>query len=404
MSPALVLDVPTLFKLMFLVDMVVCLLLTAYRAEAHYAEAIRGFVLGRLLHGSACLLLGLGGLLPPALSLILPTSMVFLGYSLEGATIARLRGLGRLQSVIPVCIALIGIGFVHLGTWSQPYLIGIASGFVSLMCLYTSLAIVLPAHRTRLVWMMFGVFLLNCVASAVRSYSGFFDGVSLNDSSVPQTSGLVAAYIYCVGGGVGFLLFLKEEADRALLRRAQSDPLTGLLNRRAFFEALGEGLAACELGRSPLSLLCFDLDYFKSVNDTYGHQAGDEVLCKVSAVVAATLTAHGFSTRPGRIGGEEFAAFMPCNAAGATQIAEAVRLAVMGTRFSGVPGLTCTASIGVAEALSVGDTLQSLVRRCDLALYEAKARGRNQVVLLNSQLTTRPTKGSSRNVWATSIP
>lgn len=390
MSPALVLDVPTLFKLMFLVDMVVCLLLTAYRADAHHMEAIRGFVLGRLLHGFACLLLGLGDILPPALSLILPTSMVFLGYGLEGATIARLRGLDRLQSVIPVCIAFTGVAFVHLGTWSQPYLIGLASAFVSLMCLYTSLAIVLPAHRTRLVWMMFGVFMLNCVSSAVRSYSGFFDGMSLNDPSILQTSGLVAAYIYCVGGGVGFLLFLKEEADRALLRQAQSDPLTGLLNRRAFFEALGQGLARCEAGRCPLSLLSFDLDHFKSVNDTYGHQAGDEVLCKVSAVVAATLTARGVSALPGRIGGEEFAAFVPCNAAGAIQIAEAVRLAVMGTRFSGVPGLTCTASIGVAEALPVGDTLQSLLRRCDVALYEAKARGRNQVVLSDFQPVMRP--------------
>ena len=404
MSPAFALDVSSLFKLMFLADMAVCLLLVAYRAGADHVEAIRGFVLGRILHGGGCLLLGLDSLLPPALSLVFSTSMVFLGYAVEGATMARLRGLSRLQSAIPFAIGLVGVAFVHLGSWSQAHLVGVASGFISLICLFTCLAIALPPHRTRLVWMMFGIFVTSAGSSLVRSYAGFFDGVSLYDPSLLQTSGLVTSYIYCVAGGLGFLLFLKEEGDRTLLREAQSDPLTGLLNRRAFFDALGQNLSRCEAGRSPLSLLSFDLDHFKSVNDTHGHQAGDEVLCQVSAAITETLAAHGVSALPGRIGGEEFAAFVTCDASGAVEIGEAVRLAVMAARFPGVPGLACTVSTGVAEALPTGDTLQSLVRRCDLALYEAKAQGRNQVVLSNSQLTTRPTKGSSRNVWATSMP
>lgn len=404
MNPSLLLDVQTLYRLMCLSDLVACVMLLACRTEAGHAELIRSFILGRLTHGGACFLFSWGHGLPTSVSVILPTSMTFVAYALEGGTMLRLRGLGPLPSAIPCAIGLTGIVTVHAYAWTLPHLVGLAGGFVSLICFFTSAAILAASDRTRLAGLIAAIFLLSGLGSLTRSYSGFFADASWSDRSFLQTSGLITAFAYCMAGGVGFLLLLREKADRALRREARSDPLTGLLNRRAFFEALGQGLARCEAGRSTLSLLSFDLDHFKSINDHHGHQVGDEALCQVSQVIAATLAARGVSSLPGRIGGEEFAAFVPFDAVDAMAIGEAVRLAVAGIRFPDMPGLACTVSIGVAEALPISDTLQSLVRRCDLALYEAKARGRNQVVLSNAQLTTRPTKGSSRNVWATSIP
>jgi len=168
----------------------------------------------------------------------------------------------------------------------------------------------------------------------------------------------------------------KERAELEQRKAALTDSLTGIANRRAFFDRGGPLLEWAIADRRTAALLLFDLDRFKNVNDTAGHQAGDRVLKAFCELVAASM-------RPGdlfgRVGGEEFACLVVnASMAQALQTAERVRREFEAMRF---PGLTVTAtvSVGVAMASESGRSLPVLLAIADRALYRAKADGRNRV-------------------------
>lgn len=159
---------------------------------------------------------------------------------------------------------------------------------------------------------------------------------------------------------------------------ARTDELTGLANRRAFVE---RGRSAVEQARRygrPLSLVTFDVDHFKKINDTYGHAAGDEVLRQVAAL--ATIAQRG-SDVAGRLGGEEFAVLLPeTTAAEATVFAERLREAMTELRVAHEGAeIRFTCSFGVAEVEETTAKLDELLGAADEALYRAKAAGRNRV-------------------------
>lgn len=169
----------------------------------------------------------------------------------------------------------------------------------------------------------------------------------------------------------------REAIERAAVaqRLANTDPLTGLANRRATFDWLERLLVGCDEAGEPLSVLMFDIDRFKRINDTLGHQTGDEVLCRVAELARAELRAEDLV---GRIGGEEFVCLLPGVAAPvAALLAERLRHTVaMGTGTGGLPRVTV--SIGLAFRRP-GDAAHDLIARADKALYGAKDGGRNQV-------------------------
>jgi diguanylate cyclase (GGDEF)-like protein len=168
------------------------------------------------------------------------------------------------------------------------------------------------------------------------------------------------------------------------------DVLTGVSGRRVFDEALSREWARGMRTHQPLAVLMIDIDHFKAHNDTYGHQAGDECLRKVAAVLKSCVR------RPtdilARYGGEEFGAVLPAaSVAGAMAVAERMRQTVEAIRLPHVEkpvGHDVTVSIGVAimfpnKKLST----TALVAAADEALYTAKAVGRNQVILSESEHT-----------------
>jgi diguanylate cyclase (GGDEF)-like protein len=168
---------------------------------------------------------------------------------------------------------------------------------------------------------------------------------------------------------------LFEQAERL----ATTDGLTGLLNHRTFQARLDEHLARAERYGKALSLLLCDIDHFKSVNDTHGHPAGDEVL----RGVARTLGREARQTDlVARYGGEEFALVMPeTDAAGALVIAERIRERVERTGFeTGRGPLRVTLSLGLATFPGDGARRGEIVERADACLYQAKRSGRNRTV------------------------
>ena len=161
--------------------------------------------------------------------------------------------------------------------------------------------------------------------------------------------------------------------QRELIRLATIDSLTGVYNRRAFFERAKEMCEGAAAG-APLSAIMLDIDYFKKINDRYGHDVGDE------AISVVAREAMGESPVVGRLGGEEFAILLEGRErAEAVAIAEALRLRLAQLKLeTGSTTVTFTCSLGVSQ-WKPGDTIDRLLKRADVALYEAKVGGRNRV-------------------------
>lgn len=155
------------------------------------------------------------------------------------------------------------------------------------------------------------------------------------------------------------------------------DPLTGVLNRRGFEESAHRLLDDAR-GR-PISLILVDIDHFKTINDTFGHPAGDAVLKAFGHLLQNAMRQVDVC---GRLGGEEFAFLLPnCDAAGADVFAGRLRGSVRQSRFEGLPEIhQLTASFGVASARR-NESLNGLIARADIALYRAKRQGRDRVVV-----------------------
>lgn len=170
-----------------------------------------------------------------------------------------------------------------------------------------------------------------------------------------------------------------EEANEKLEKLATTDGLTGLKNHRFFQELVEESILSVQTSGEPLSVLLMDVDHFKKFNDTFGHQAGDEVLKSISKVLAETQSP---CFQPARYGGEEFVAVMPgLSEAEAFELAEIVRQRI---ELAKPAGHEVTASFGVASWDADVRGKGELVARADKALYASKAGGRNRVTKASS--------------------
>jgi diguanylate cyclase (GGDEF)-like protein len=162
------------------------------------------------------------------------------------------------------------------------------------------------------------------------------------------------------------------------LRESEHDELTGIYTRRRILEVLEHERIRCERGAGPLSIGMIDIDRFKSVNDSFGHAVGDDVLRKSVDVAHAELRAIDFM---GRYGGEEFLVVLTqTKLEGAQECVERVRARTERTSFGLPGGRAVTLSIGVAQ-LQPGESIRDLLARADAALYRAKAAGRNRTEL-----------------------
>jgi|GEM_PF-482806 len=176
-------------------------------------------------------------------------------------------------------------------------------------------------------------------------------------------------------------------ASALLYQRVQNlsriDELTQLFNRRAFFERGREEVVRHRRFNKPLTILLSDIDFFKKVNDTYGHQQGDWVLKECAQIFQESLRAIDV---PGRLGGEEYAVLLPeTGMEGGLIVAERLRQAIEAHQFKPIDSETplhCTMSIGVATWHGIGECeVEALLAAADTALYEAKHSGRNRVMV-----------------------
>lgn len=191
-------------------------------------------------------------------------------------------------------------------------------------------------------------------------------------------------FVHATFLGLLLIALTKERLELEQRNIAMIDPLTGLMNRRAFMTHVERNARRTGHGRESTALLVLDLDEFKSVNDRFGHDVGDKVLASFAAVAEA-------NARPGdlmfRLGGEEFCFILPeTDRAGALAVAERIRRAFATRAVETERGerVLGTVSIGIAVADYAGFDTEVLLAAADAALYEAKSRGRNRIVVADT--------------------
>ena len=228
------------------------------------------------------------------------------------------------------------------------------------------------------------------IRGALRGEPQTFErNLTKTDGSMGYT---LAQYIPDLVDGVvrGFFVLVADvtdlkntqlELERKVLELdllATTDPLTGIGNRRRFFERATEELAQSKRYGFPLAILMIDVDHFKAVNDTYGHDIGDEVLKALAVVLKEALRT---TDQAGRLGGEEFGALLTQTGQDeAKVVAQRVRVALRETCVrSGTAEVRFTVSIGLAACSDDVDSVEELLKRADLALYHAKETGRDRV-------------------------
>lgn len=172
----------------------------------------------------------------------------------------------------------------------------------------------------------------------------------------------------------GFAALVVDQFE--LWQQASRDPLTGAMSRRVFVNDLAKSVAACQRVGDPAALILFDLDHFKSINDTHGHVAGDVVLRTVAEAVAGQLRAYDSF---GRLGGEEFAILLNTDLAEALEVAGRVRTAIASSVVPGHPEIAVTASFGVVACSDITPSANAMLDAADAQLYAAKQAGRNRV-------------------------
>jgi diguanylate cyclase (GGDEF)-like protein len=219
-------------------------------------------------------------------------------------------------------------------------------------------------------------------------------------ASIWVTAFAIELVLYAVGTVFLIFMLVSERTVTAHKTAASMDPLTGMFNRRGFAEATSRVIEREAHSGRPVTVMIFDIDHFKSINDRFGHPAGDEILKLFSAVVVNTLRISDLS---GRIGGEEFAALLPCSLEEAVVAAERVREAFEASGIVDETGpVDTTVSIGVAGG-PAGTELEVLLAAADTALYQAKRSGRNRVKVaeelpLSLENWRRKTAGTARQL------
>lgn len=206
---------------------------------------------------------------------------------------------------------------------------------------------------------------------------------ALTRAESERTQQQINIVIFIVAVSVFFLLLVRQfKIRRALKLLAKTDSLTQLPNRRAFFNSGDAYMHKALSSDKELSILMLDIDNFKMINDALGHDAGDSVICNVAALAAETMRSRDLFAR---IGGEEFAAILPdATIEQARAIAEHIREKIQDSiqdhsNKNSKLNSSVTVSIGIASIRDVKENFDSLLHAADLAMYQAKINGRNQV-------------------------
>ena len=351
--------------------------LVLYMLRRNYPPSIKGigeWALSMALGLMAGILYTAVEKIPPALSVTLPTilymSAAFISY------VGTQRFYGVTPRLVP-WIVLITMA-VLVSTWflfvDPDYSIRLKLSILVSLSLFTAHAVLVfrKGRKTFAGWITLTVLLSASGVHLMRLISTFLYPVGANvmDTS-PQSVAFLTIYAFTVPlGAISQVILATDRLKDELEHLATHDSLTDAFTRRHMNEACQRELERCVRHGRVMSLLVMDIDHFKSVNDTLGHQAGDRVLIEFVHNVNALLRSADLL---GRFGGEEFVVLLP-----ETSL-DVARVAAERIRITMADQAGPTVSIGVTTNLPGGDTVDALLARADAAMYRAKINGRNRV-------------------------
>ncbi len=376
-----IIDLPTLFVITVFLSATGGLLLIFAWLQNRRTVALVLWGTGYLMGASTAALLGASVLMPHWWSVCVANSLFCGAYGMMWAGARSFEG-RRVHVLLVGAGAAIWIGAFQFESFATS-----PSAWVVLVSAIAGTYALLSARE---LWYARDRELISRwpTMALVVSHAGFlfmripFAGTLAMSASTGQPHGMIVTVVAFQALFTTFCLpFLrvamsKERAELQQRRAALTDSLTGVANRRAFFDRGIPLLETALEDRRSAALLLFDLDRFKTVNDTAGHQVGDLVLQAFCELIVTSLTPRDLF---GRLGGEEFACLLAdVSMAQALQTAERLRREFAQMQFPGLEE-SATVSVGVAMASDAGRSLTALLATADRALYRAKADGRNRV-------------------------
>ncbi|MGE8472737.1 MAG: diguanylate cyclase domain-containing protein [Paraburkholderia hospita] len=345
------------------------------RGVGHWAS-------GALIVSMSAILLALRGGIGDWLSIVVANVGLILGTGLWLIGSQLFYGLRPSRRFVALLL-VIGVIAMSWMTWVHPSVAGrtlCMSAILTATFGMNSLTMLRFGKSSNTALYVGSMQLVQTVATAARGISMFVPAWASAGLFAPdfiQKIYLITSALMSLTVTVGLLFVAMDRLRNQLERQSFMDPLTGLLNRRAFLSAHQQEREKTMRTGGLLSLMLIDLDHFKQVNDTYGHATGDRILIDFAKRVADLLPAPGHVAR---WGGEEFAVLLPRVLPDeARDHAERIRQRVAQKDDATLPGYTC--SIGVACMAASDATIEQLARDADEALYNAKRGGRNCVQL-----------------------
>lgn len=361
-----------------------CAALFFYDFSARKPPALATWSAGRQCQAAAWLLLCLraAGIAPDLLALPLGYALLFTGVALEGGALWQAAEHPHWRRPTYAALALAIVVFL-VCFWIDETALRVVAGALMLGAFYLACAAALASSwRTASMLRRFLAVAVAVLALAVAARGAITlvmpGGWGWLSNTIVQSVSSAALFMLMLLVGFGYLLLGREQLQSELMRLAVVDPLTDVPNRRGFFTALAPWMALARRPGLPTSLIMFDLDQFKRVNDSYGHPAGDTVLRSVVDTCKRQLRD---SDQLGRLVGVEFAVLLPrTQLPEAVMVAERMRAAIAASPVKSERAVVAmTASFGVTT-IRADDSTVSLFKRVDEALRTAKLAGRNRIV------------------------
>jgi diguanylate cyclase (GGDEF)-like protein len=335
-----------------------------------------GFIIASV---ATTLIIVLRGTIPNFWSIIVGNALLSVAYGILWSGARRFEG-----KKVSILLALVGVAIWLVACSIGPIYArpeARATVMATIGIAYTLLAVLeLWRGRGDGVWRWPIIVLLLAHAAAIPLHIPLAGALTRPDPSDVDllTFSIFEGAFVCICAAYLFGGLAKDRIAARYRRASLTDPLTGVANRRSFFETGERLLVRARFARQPTALIMFDLDRFKSINDRYGHHTGDEVLTAFCRLATSSLRSNDLF---GRIGGEEFACLLPVTARReALRVAERVRVAFEAAYHPiGEHRLSATVSVGVAIADDSSLDLDTLLKQADQALSRAKSAGRNCV-------------------------
>jgi diguanylate cyclase (GGDEF)-like protein len=379
------LDVRTLGVTLSLVTLCMTLLLAVAAWHAGGGQGIRHWALGNF-----ALMLGLmlnvsQEQLHPLLAIVIANGLMALGAGVTWLGIRAFKGLSQPQSG-PIVAALVVV--LLLWVFSSyldhpPARLAISSAVLAFLCLLCARELLIPADQPLRTgyWFAGGIALFGAMGLGARAlYSLGIDPQATSTDTALHSATLLGAMVMQIGLASGFILMTHYRTTMALHHLSERDALTNTLNRRSLQQRAGDLLQLAAQRASPVTLIMLDADHFKKINDEFGHQTGDAVLCHMVERIRQHLRVNDLL---GRFGGEEFVLILPgLDTDSAREVAERIRLGLCTQPWEHerVP-VRLSVSLGVACTEHQGYAFDTLLGAADSALYRAKSLGRNRVEL-----------------------